>query len=91
MAVTLTCALATGVVGPSPDDNGMVSESIVITPSSTIDADTGTHVCKFLKPDRVLVGGNLEYSISGQTVTFKATAAIDDANLISARIIGYVK
>lgn len=91
MAVTLTVALATGVVGPSPAENGMVAEDVVITPSSTVDGDTGTHVCKFLKPDRVLVGGNLEYSISGQTVTFKATAAIDDANLIAARIIGYVK
>lgn len=89
MATTLTCALADGVVGPSPDENGMVSESIVITPSSTSDGDVGTYLCKFVRPNRVIVGGNLEYSISGQTVTFKATAAIDDSNLIAARIIGY--
>lgn len=89
MAVTLTAALATGVVGPSPAENGMVSESIILTPSSTADGDTGTYVTKFCTPDRVEVGGNLEYSISGQTVTFKATAAIDDSNLIAARILGY--
>lgn len=91
MAVTLTCALADGVLGPSPASNGMCAEEIVISPSTTIDGDTGTHTCKFVSPNRVEAGGNLEYSISGQVVTFKATAAIDDANLISARIIGYVK
>jgi hypothetical protein len=90
MAVTLTAALATGVVGPSPSDNGMVSEPIIITPNATVDGDTGTYVAKFLKPDRVEVGGNLEYSISGNTVTFKATANIDDSSLIAARVIGYV-
>lgn len=89
MAVTLTCSLASGVVGPSPDENGMLSESIVISPSSTADADTGVYTCKFVVPNRVIVGGNLEYSISGQVVTFKATAAIDDSNSIAARIIGY--
>lgn len=91
MGVTLTTALANGVTGPSPAENGMVSESIIVTPSSTLDGDTGTRVCAFVVPDRVEVGGNLEYSISGQTVTFKATANIDDANLIAARIIGYAK
>lgn len=91
MAVSLTCALADGVVGPSPtDQNGMVSEDIVITPLSTVDGDTGTYTAQFLVPNRVLVGGNLEYSISGNVVTFKATAAIDDNNFIAARIIGYV-
>ena len=89
MAVNMTVALANGVTGPSPGPNGMVEEQVVITPSTTSDGDTGTHVTKFCTPDRVEVGGNLEYSISGQTVTFKATAAIDDANLIAARIIGY--
>lgn len=91
MAETMTVALANGVIGPSPAENGMVSESVIITPATTIDADTGVYTCQFLKPDRVEVGGNLEYSIVGQVVTFKATAAIDDANLIAARIIGYVK
>ena len=89
MPVTLTTALANGVTGPLPGPNGMCEEHIVITPSSTADGDTGTRVCEFVTPDRVEVGGNLEYSISGQTVTFKATAAIDDANFIAARIIGY--
>lgn len=91
MAVTLTCTLANGFTGPVPADNGMVAEEITISPSSTVDADTGTYVAQFVKPDRVIVGGNLEYSISGQTITFKATANIDDANVISARIIGYAK
>lgn len=90
MAETMTVALADGVVGPSPDQNGMCAEDVIITPSTTSDGDTGVYTTKFLVPNRVLVGGNLEYSISGNIVTFKATAAIDDSNLIAARIIGYV-
>lgn len=89
MATSLTAALANGVTGPLPGPNGMCEEHVVITPSSTVDGDVGTHICKFITPDRVEVGGNLEYSISGQTITFKATANIDDSNLIAARIIGY--
>lgn len=90
MAENLAVALANGVVGPSPAENGMVSEAVILTPTSVSDGDTGVYTAQFLKPDRVEVGGNLEYSISGQVVTFKATAAIDDNNLIAAKIIGYV-
>lgn len=89
MAVSLTVTLANGVSGPSPDQNGMLAEDVVIAPSGTVDGDTGTYTAQFVKPDRVIVGGNLEYSISGQAVTFKATANIDDSNSIAARIIGY--
>lgn len=91
MAVSMTAALATGFVGPVGADNGMVAEEIVITPSSTVDADTCVYTAQFCKPDHVSVGGNLEYSISGQVITFKATANIDDGNLITARITGWVK
>lgn len=90
MPATLTCALATGVVGPSPAENGMVSEDITIVPSGTTDNDTGVYTCKFLKPDRVIVGGPLEYSISGKIITFTTTAAMDDSTVASARILGYV-
>lgn len=91
MAVTLTCALATGVVGPSPaDQSGMVGEDIIITPSSSADGDTGTYTPSFLVPDRVIVGGGLEYSISGNVITFTTTAAMDNGTLIAARIVGYV-
>jgi len=90
MATTLTVTLANGVVGPSPEQNGMVKESVVITPNGTADGDvSAAYTPQFLKPDRVLVGGNLEYSIANGAVTFKATAAIDDNNLINADIIGY--
>lgn len=90
MAVSITTALADGFVGPVPADNGMCAEEIILTPSGTVDADTGTYTAQFVVPNRVIVGGNLEYSISGNVVTFKATAAIDDSYLIAARIIGYV-
>lgn len=91
MAENLAVALANGVHGPVPGPNGMVEEHVILTPTTVSDGDTGVYTAVFCKPDRVEVGGNLEYSISGQVVTFKATAAIDDANLIAARIIGYVK
>lgn len=90
MATSLTCALATGFVGPGPADNGMVAEEITITPSSTVDGDTGTYTAQFLAPDRVIVGGPLEYSISGNVITFKTTAAMDDGTSVAARILGYV-
>lgn len=90
MATSLMVTLSNGVVGPVPGPNGMVEEHVKIVPSSTVDADIGVYTAVFCKPDRVEVGGNLEYSISGNVVTFKATANIDDSNLINARIIGYV-
>lgn len=90
MAASLTCTIADGFTGPVPADNGMVAEEITIAPLGTLDGDTGTYTCQFVVPNRVIVGGNLEYSISGNVVTFKATANIDDNTLIAARILGYV-
>jgi len=91
MATTLTVTLADGVIGPSPDQNGMVAEDVIVTPNATADGDvSAAYTPSFLNPDRVVVGGNLEYSIAGGAVTFKATAAIDDGTLMAARIIGYV-
>jgi hypothetical protein len=90
MAVNLTCTIANGVIGPSPYENGMVSEDFTITGSSAADGDTGTYTPQYLNPDRVIVGGNLEYSISSGVITVKATAAIDDNNVIAAKAIGYV-
>lgn len=89
MAVSISVALANGITGPLPGPNGMVEEHVVLSPASTVDGDTGTWDALFCTPNRVEVGGGLEYSISGKTITFKATAAMDDNTKVAARIIGY--
>lgn len=91
MAVNITIALADGVVGPSPEDaNGMCAEDVVLTPSTSNAGDTGVWTTQFLVPNRVLCGGPIEYSISGNVITFKTTANLDNGNLFAARILGYV-
>lgn len=91
MAVNIVVTLADGVVGPSPEDaNGMVSEDVILTPNTSNAGDTGTYTAQFCAPNRVLCGGPIEYSISGNVITFKTTANLDNGNLFAARILGYV-
>lgn len=75
-------ALASDQLGPSPDDNGMIHEDVVVAGTG---GTTGAYTTNFVKrPVRVIWLGT--YTISGQGVTLNSAAL---TGVTMARIIGY--
>lgn len=75
-------ALASDQLGPSPDDNGMIHEVVVVTGTG---GTTGSYTTNFVKrPIRVAWPGT--YTISGQVVTLNSAAL---TGIAMATIIGY--
>lgn len=80
--MSYSIALATGVVGPSPDINGMINEDVVVTGAGDT---SGTYTAQFVKQPQ-FVRGPFVYSISGQVVTLSGASLTGTE---TAQIVGY--
>ena len=77
-----TTALQTNCIGPSPDDQGMISETITVTGAGDT---TGTWTTQFVKQP-IFVRGPFTYTISGQVVTLGSASL---TGVETAQIVGY--
>ena len=88
MAATLVTA-STGQKGSESRRSSRASEIWTVTGGTggSSDGDTGTITPMMKKPKHVI--GAVSYSISGQTVTVAAIAALAEGEVIAVEVIGY--